>query len=141
MVAVNRTRALSALGLVVAVATVATVTVRMLLPSDRVLPGLRVEGFVLPEDIARGSEEQIAAYIEQRVRTAREPLIEVTASAAHRSVPLATVTLAPDARAIARAVRSVMRGTALGGALAGATGWLWIRPVSPATAPAQPFRR
>jgi hypothetical protein len=31
--------------------------------------------------------------------------------------------------------------TALCAALAGATGWLWIRPVSPSTAPAQPFQR
>jgi len=49
---------------------------------------------------------------------------------------------ADDAKAaFDRALRSVMLVTALCAALAGATGWLWIRPVSPSTAPAQPFQR
>src|SRR4051794_31751301 len=60
----NVLRASIALSLLVGVAATALVARARILPNGRILPGIRVEGEVIPDDVASGDDSKIRAWIE-----------------------------------------------------------------------------
>jgi vancomycin resistance protein YoaR len=71
-----------------------------------VLPGLRVEGFELPDDAAR-DEAKLTAYLGARVEAALSQPVEIHAGKAVRKVALRDVMEAPDTARIAKAIRAI----------------------------------
>ncbi|MFI5299491.1 MAG: VanW family protein [Polyangiales bacterium] len=93
--------------LVVAVAIAGAIGAkRTLLPEGRLLPGLRIEGLAVPDDVARANDDVLRAWIAARIspRLARD--VEIVAGKRSQKVAIASMVLAPaiDA-AIAQARR------------------------------------
>jgi vancomycin resistance protein YoaR len=105
----TKTRALTALGIVATVSVASAVAHRSILPGDRVLPGVRLEGFELPEDVARGDDRALEAYVTARVESALARSIELRAGKVSRTVTLREVGAVSDPRAVVRALRAVGR--------------------------------
>ncbi len=85
---ISRVRVLVATSIVAAVAGAAAFAERRLLPGDRVLPGVRIEGFPMPDAIARGDDATITAWLAARVEAVRERKLEVRAGKLVRTVSL-----------------------------------------------------
>ncbi len=110
----NKPRALTALGIAVTVSGAAAVAYRSVLPSDRVLPGVRLEGFELPEDVARGDDQKLAAYLATRIDGALSRSIEVRTGKSTRTVPLRDVGAAEQPAEVLRKLRALGREGGLG---------------------------
>ena len=82
---------------------------RHLLPSGRLLPGLRVDGVEIPDDVARGDDAAIAAWIDGRIQPHLDRTIEVHAGATQRDVPLRTLSTQVDAASVIARLRSFGR--------------------------------
>lgn len=80
----------------------AFVAERRLLPNDRLLPGLRVDGFTPDDDSAR-DPAKLSAWVDRRVNDALAHDLEVQVGAEKRTVRLADVVVADVAAAIAEA--------------------------------------
>lgn len=106
--AMTRNRALAAIAIAVVTTSGGAYAHRSVLPNGRALPGLRVEGFELPDDVARG-EAKLAGYLAERIEGALSQSIEIHAGKSSRKVTLRDVAAAPDTLAIARAIRALGR--------------------------------
>lgn len=104
----NRLRVLSAAGIAVVTVSGAAYAHHSVLPGGRALPGLRVEGFELPDDVAR-DEGKLTAYLGRRVESALSQTIEVHAGKSSRKLMLRDVVSPPDTALIARAIRGLGR--------------------------------
>jgi len=103
----TKTRALTAVGIAVSVLSGAVVVKCAILPSDRVLPGLRVEGFPLPDELARVDDQKLAGYIAERIDAALSRSIEVRAGKSTRTVTLRDLGSAAEPIAVVRAIRKL----------------------------------
>ena len=65
-------------------------------PRGRLLPGLKVSGEVIPDDVARGDDAAIRAWIEAREAPLLDREVEVHAAASKRVVPLRSLLGADD---------------------------------------------
>lgn len=104
-----RTRVLVSLGVILLSTGGAWAAQRTVLPRDRVLPGLRVEGLTIPDEIARGGEAKIAAWIDERVHRASSYEVQIQAGKAHRTVTLENLLAPVDSHAVARSVVALGR--------------------------------
>jgi len=108
-----RNRALVALAVLAAAATAGGIAERRILPRDRVLPGVRVEGVALPDDLARGDDARIASWIDSRVETMLDREVEVRAGPAKRTVKLRELTTPVDRQSILARLRGFGRSGSL----------------------------
>ncbi|MBI2391125.1 MAG: VanW family protein [Deltaproteobacteria bacterium] len=105
----SRLRVLAALGLIPLATGVAFAAKATVLPGDRVLPGVRVEGLPVPDDIARGGEGALTTWIGRRVEATLARSVEVRVGKASRSLPLRELLAPVDAAIVARSVASLGR--------------------------------
>jgi len=82
---------------------------RSVMPRDRVLPGLRVEGLAVPDEVARGGEARLVAWLSERVETTLARPIEIRAGKAKRSLALRDLVAPVDVGAVARSIESLGR--------------------------------
>jgi vancomycin resistance protein YoaR len=82
---------------------------RTLFPAGRTLPGIRVDGATLPDDVARGDDTAIAAWIDARAALVLDRDVELRAGRSMRRVklrdvaaPFDSVSLVPRLRAFGR---------------------------------------
>ncbi len=81
-------RLVLASGLVCALGGGAFGAVRTVLPAARVLPGVRVEGHVLPDAVSRGDDAALRAFLLARVERAVGGDLEIVVGAEKRTVPI-----------------------------------------------------
>jgi vancomycin resistance protein YoaR len=108
-----RIRALVALTVLAAAATAGGIAERRILPRDRVLPGARVEGALLSDELARADDAQIASWIDQRVETLLDREVEVRAGPAKRTVKLRELASPVDSKPIVARLRALGRSGSL----------------------------
>lgn len=104
----TRTRAIAAGALVTLLGGSAAYARASMLPRERALPGLRVEGFALPDDVA-ADEAKLRAYLDKRVDAALAREVEIFAGKSKRTVTLRDVANAPDTFQLARSIRALGR--------------------------------
>lgn len=76
------------------------------LPTDRVLPGVRVGGEVVPDDVAHADDADVAEWILQREAPLLDRSIEVHTAVSTRTVKLRDLVKPIDVQTIARRVRA-----------------------------------
>jgi vancomycin resistance protein YoaR len=104
----TRNRAIIAGSIVALFGGSAAIARASMLPKHRALPGLRVEGFELPDDVAT-DDAKLTVYLGKRIDAALAREIEVVAGKAKRKVALRDVADAPDTWALARSIRAIGR--------------------------------
>ena len=104
----NRARLISTASLLALVGGTLGYARITLLPSGRVLPGLRVDGFTVPDDVAR-DDGKLAGYLAARVESALARTVEVRAGKSTRTTTLRDLADPPDTLALARTVRAIGR--------------------------------
>lgn len=77
--------------LVLALAGGSAAAVRSALPPGRVLPGVRVDGHPLPDDVAKGDDAAVRAWIAKRVERALGGDVELVVGQEKRKVPVASL--------------------------------------------------
>ncbi len=104
---ISRARVLAATGVVVLVASGAFAAERSIAPPDRVVPGVRVEGLAIPDDVARLGEPALASWLSARLEPALARTIEIKAGSSTRTIALRDALDDVDLLAVARAARRV----------------------------------
>jgi vancomycin resistance protein YoaR len=104
-----RTRAIVALGVLLLAAGGAFAAQRALLPPGRALPGLRVEGVALPDDVASGDEARLSAWLAARNESMLDRRVQIRIGAEARSLELRQVVAPVDASALAHSILAVGR--------------------------------
>ncbi len=104
----TRNRAIAAASLVALLGGSAAYARASMLPRDRALPGLRVEGFALPDDVA-ADEAKLMVYLGKRIDAALAHEVEIFAGKSKRKVALRDVANAPDTWQLARSIRALGR--------------------------------
>lgn len=93
----------------------AAVAERQLFPRGRILPGLKVGGVTVPDDVARGDDAALRAWIEGREAPflERSVTIQVQGKELARTVPMKSLVAPLDASAIVRRLRELGTESAL----------------------------
>ena len=73
----------------------------------RLLPGLKVGGALVPDDIARADDATLRAWIEERERPFLDRDLEIAAEKSTRTVSLRTLVVAPDASSVVARLRAL----------------------------------
>ncbi len=80
-----------------------------LLPAGRTIPGLRVDGATIPDDVARGDDAAIAAWIDARAAAVLDREVELRAGRSSRRVTLRSLAAPFDAVAMVPRLRALGR--------------------------------